>query len=231
MSTAGKAVFLSALTSCMALAAVFLVPVMVFRSMALGMILSVVAVAFASLTLLPALLVALGDRVLVQEERRGSPTSPPSRRWQRWTGVVAAPARHACSRSGSSLLGGLIAPAFGMHLGMPGARVVDKGHTSRDGYDMLVAAFGPGAAAPAFITTPAADATAVVTRVASGVPGVVDARVVTPPASDRPRRRARHRLDARRRPRTGDDGRHGCRSRLHDRRARRAGRRPRRAEP
>src|SRR5436853_1950499 len=40
MSTAGKAVFLSALTVVMALAAVFLVPVMVFRSMALGMILS-----------------------------------------------------------------------------------------------------------------------------------------------------------------------------------------------
>ena len=34
----------------------FVVPVMVFRSMALGMILSVVAVAFASLTLLPAVL-------------------------------------------------------------------------------------------------------------------------------------------------------------------------------
>jgi len=59
MSTAGKAVFLSALTVVMALAAVFLVPVMVFRSMALGMILSVVAVAAAWLTLLPALLVAL----------------------------------------------------------------------------------------------------------------------------------------------------------------------------
>ena len=67
MSTAGKAVFLSALTVVMALAAVFLVPVMVFRSMALGMILSVVAVALASLTLLPALLVALGDRVLVRK--------------------------------------------------------------------------------------------------------------------------------------------------------------------
>ena len=77
MSTAGKAVFLSALTVVMALAAVFLVPVMVFRSMALGMILSVVAVAVASLTLLPALLVALGDRVLVARTPRTA-TSPPS---------------------------------------------------------------------------------------------------------------------------------------------------------
>ncbi len=64
---------------------------------------------------------------------------------------------------------------------MPGAKVVDKGKTSRDGYDMLVSAFGPGAAAPAFITTPAADAPTVA-RIATTVPGVVDTRVVTSPA-------------------------------------------------
>jgi len=64
LQSAGKAVFLSALTVVMSLAAIFVVPIMVFRSMALGMILSVVAVAFASLTLLPAALAALGDRGL-----------------------------------------------------------------------------------------------------------------------------------------------------------------------
>jgi RND superfamily putative drug exporter len=65
---------------------------------------------------------------------------------------------------------------------MPGARVVDTGHTSRDGYEMLTKAFGSGAASPAFVTTPASDA-AKVAQLASGVPGVVDARVVTQPAS------------------------------------------------
>ena len=180
MSTAGKAVFLSALTVVMALAAVFLVPVMVFRSMALGMILSVVAVALASLTLLPALLVALGDRVLVRKNTE-DPDITAETRWQRWTGI-ALRRPIAVLGVGLVLLGGLIVPAFGMHLGMPGAGVVDKGHTSRDGYDMLVAAFGPGAAAPAFITAPASDAPQVV-RTASAVPGVVDARVVTAAAS------------------------------------------------
>ena len=180
MSTAGKAVFLSALTVVMALAAVFLVPVMVFRSMALGMILSVVAVAIASLTLLPALLVALGDRVLVKKNTEDRDITAESR-WQRVTGVaLRRPGRVLAI--GLVVLGALIAPALGMHLGMPGAHVVDKGHTSRDGYDMLVAAYGPGAAAPAFVTTPAATSDTV-TRVASGVPGVVDARVVTPPAA------------------------------------------------
>ena len=38
MSTSGKAVFLSALTVVLSLAAVFVVPVMVFQTMALGMI-------------------------------------------------------------------------------------------------------------------------------------------------------------------------------------------------
>jgi putative drug exporter of the RND superfamily len=70
----------------------------------------------------------------------------------------------------------------GIHLGMPGARVVDQGHTSRDGYDLLVHSFGPGAAAPVFITVPAPVAATVV-RVAAAQPGVVDARVATPTAA------------------------------------------------
>jgi RND superfamily putative drug exporter len=180
MSTAGKAVFLSALTVVMALSAVFLVPVMVFRSMSLGMILSVVAVAAASLTLLPAILVALGDRVLVKKDAK-DPDITAESRWTRWTGV-ALRRPGAVLALGLVVLGALIAPALGMHLGMPGARVVDTGHTSRDGYDMLTSAFGPGAAAPVFITTPSTDAPTV-TRIALQVPGVVDARAATPPAA------------------------------------------------
>jgi RND superfamily putative drug exporter len=180
MSTAGKAVFLSALTIVLSLAAVYLVPVMVFRSMALGMILSVIAVATAALTLLPAVLVALGDRVLIAKSR-SDPDVTAESRWRRWTaqsvrrpGTVLA--------VGLVLLGGLAAPALGMHLGMPSARVVDRGHTSRDGYDLLVSAFGPGAAAPVFITIPQQDANTVV-AIARHQPGVVDAGVVTPPAA------------------------------------------------
>jgi RND superfamily putative drug exporter len=69
-----------------------------------------------------------------------------------------------------------------MRLGMPGARVVDRGNTSRDGYEMLVAAFGSGAAAPAFVTVPASDAAKVV-RIAQRDGDVVDARVVSTPAA------------------------------------------------
>ena len=175
LQSAGKAVFLSALTVVMSLAAVFVVPIMVFRSMALGMILSVVAVAFASLTLLPAILAALGDRVLVS---KGEPDLDRSAegRWTRWTsGALKRPGLTLAL--GLILLLGLAAPALGMRLGMPGARVVDQGYSSRDGYELVVAAFGDGAAAPLFITVDATDAEKVVS-LAQNDTNVVDARFV-----------------------------------------------------
>ncbi|MBI2708582.1 MAG: MMPL family transporter [Actinobacteria bacterium] len=179
LATAGKAVFLSALTVVLSLAAIFLVPVMVFRAMAFGMILSVVATAAASLTLLPAILVALGDRVLVT---RGSkdPDRAAEGRWARWTAA-------AMRRPGVALAAGLgvllllAAPALGMRLGMPAAGVVDRGEQSRDGYDAVVDAFGPGAPAPLFVTVPADDAARVV-NLAEADPGVVAATVVAEPA-------------------------------------------------
>ena len=120
LGTAGKAVFLSALTVVFSLAAVFVVPVMVFRSMALGMILSVVAVALASLTLLPAVLVALGDRVLVTRGH-DDPDVAAESRWTRITGVALR--RPALTlATGVVVLAVLVAPALGMRLGMPGAQ-------------------------------------------------------------------------------------------------------------
>ncbi len=181
LSTAGKAVFLSALAVVLSLAAVFVVPVMVFRSMALGMILAVIAVALAALTLLPAVLVSLGDRVLVTKPE-DDPDRAAEGRWARWTG-------HALRHPGRTLFAGLAlllllaAPAAGMRLGMPGARVVDQGHSSRDGYDMVVESFGPGAAAPMFVTVPEAQANTVV-KVATADANVVAAQVVAQPAAD-----------------------------------------------
>jgi RND superfamily putative drug exporter len=180
LATAGKAVFLSALTVVLSLAAVFFVPVMVFRSMALGMILSVVATAAASLTLLPAILVALGDRVLVARGHEDLDRAAEGR-WARWTAA-------AMRRPGVTLAAGLgillllASPALGMRLGMPGARVVDRGQQSRDGYEAVVGAFGPGVAAPLFITAPA-ERSGTVVDLATADPGVVDARVVSEPSA------------------------------------------------
>lgn len=179
LTTSGKAVFLSALTVVLSLAAVFVVPVMVFRSMALGMILSVVAVALASLTLLPAVLASMGDKVLVARPEDDADRAAEGR-WLRWTGAALAHPRRTLTL-GLALLLLLAAPALGMRLGMPGARVVDEGRSSRDGYEMLVESFGPGAAAPLFVTASSSQSEAVL-AIAAADPGVVDARVISPPA-------------------------------------------------
>ena len=180
LATAGKAVFLSALTVVLSLAAIFLVPVMVFRSMAFGMILSVVATAAASLTLLPAVLVALGDRVLVAKGH-DDPDRAAEGRWARWTaGAMRRPGVTLAAGLGLLLL--LAGPALGMRLGMPAAGVVDTGHQSRDGYDAVVEHFGDGAPAPMFATVPTGQADAVV-AFAVDDPGVVDAGVVSEPAA------------------------------------------------
>ncbi len=63
MDTAGKAVLFSGLTVLISLTAVMLVPSPAFRSMALGIMLSVIFILAATLTLLPAVLAKLGPSV------------------------------------------------------------------------------------------------------------------------------------------------------------------------
>lgn len=165
LETAGKAVFLSALTVVLSLAALFFVPIMVFRAMAFGMIVSVVAVAAASLTLLPAVLAGLGDKVLVNRAKE-DPDRAAEGRWARWTSKALWKPRRTLI-VGLVLMLALAAPALSMRLGMPDATVVDKGAQSRDGNDAVVSAFGPGAVAPFYITTPETDAQKIVDVVAS----------------------------------------------------------------
>ena len=163
LQTAGKAVFLSALTVVLSLAALFFIPVMVFRSMAFGMIASVIAVALASLTLLPAVLAGMGDRVLVHKAEE-DPDKAAEGRWARWTSRALWKPRRTLI-AGLAIMLALAAPALGMRLGMPDATVVEKGAQSRDGSDQVIAAFGPGSVAPFYITTPVADVDAVVAAV------------------------------------------------------------------
>ena len=181
LSTAGFAVLLSALSVIFSLAVVFIVPVNVFRSMAIGMILSVTAVAVASLTLLPAVLLLLGDRVLAT--RSGGQGEAPanasvSLRDRQINFAFRRPGLAVLA--GALILGALLIPALGMRLGMPDARVVDEGHSSRDGYELLTATFGPGAAAPLYVTVDAAEAETVV-MTARDMPDVLAVAVVTQP--------------------------------------------------
>ncbi len=84
MDTAGKAVLFSGLTVLVSLSAVLLVPSPAFRSMALGIMLSVIFVLAATLTLLPAVLAKLGpqiDRFGLSWVHAGEHRSPAFARW------------------------------------------------------------------------------------------------------------------------------------------------------
>ncbi len=144
MDTAGKAVLFSGLTVLISLSAVMLVPSPAFRSMALGIMLSVIFILAATLTLLPAVLTKLGpkvDRLSLPWVHSGEHRSPrfaawAERLWRRPLayGLVAVLALVALS-----------VPVLKLDTGMPSIKVVPAGDSSRQGYDQVQAAFGKGA--------------------------------------------------------------------------------------
>ena len=84
MDTAGKAVLFSGATVLISLSAVMLVPSPAFRSMALGIMVSVLFVLLATLTLLPAVLARLGprvDRLALKWVHSGEHRSPAFAAW------------------------------------------------------------------------------------------------------------------------------------------------------
>jgi RND superfamily putative drug exporter len=160
MDTAGKAVLFSGLTVLISLSAVMLVPSPAFRSMSLGIMLSVVFILAATLTLLPAVLAKLGprvDRLSLRWVHTGEHRSPRFEAWARrlWRrpvpyGIAAVAALVA-----------LAIPVLALDTGMPSIKVVPEQDGSRVGYTQVQQAFGPGATGPLQIVAPRADADAV----------------------------------------------------------------------
>jgi RND superfamily putative drug exporter len=144
MDTAGKAVLFSGLTVLISLSAVMLVPSPAFRSMALGIMLSVVFVLLATLTLLPAALAKLGpkvDAVALRWVHSGEHRSP---RFARW-GERLWRRPYLYGAAATALLVLLALPVLGLRTGMPSIKVVPERDASRVGYTQVQQAFGAGA--------------------------------------------------------------------------------------
>jgi RND superfamily putative drug exporter len=157
MDTAGKAVLFSGVTVLISLSAVMLVPSPAFRSTSLGIILSVVFVLAAALTLLPAALAKLGprvDRLALAWVHPGEHHSPRSAAWgeRLWR----QPLRYGLAAL--ALLVVLALPVFSLKTAMPSIKVVPSGDNSRQGYEALQKAFGPGSTGPLQIVAPTAEA-------------------------------------------------------------------------
>jgi RND superfamily putative drug exporter len=153
MDTAGKAVLFSGLTVLISLSAVMLVPSPAFRSMSLGIMLSVIFVLAASLTLLPAVLATLGpkvDRLALPWAHSGEHRSARFERWARllWRRPLAFGA------AALAALTVLALPVAGLDTGMPSIKVVPETDNSRQGYEQVQAAFGAGAPGALQIVAP-----------------------------------------------------------------------------
>jgi len=170
MDTAGKAVLFSGLTVLISLTAVMLVPSPAFRSMALGIMLSVIFILLATLTLLPATLAKLGPRVdkgalpwAHSGEHRSARFAAWGERLWRRPALYGVPALIA--------LLVLAIPVVGLKTGMPSIKVVPSSNTSRVGYTEVQAAFGTGAPGALQLVGPASQMGAAA-RTAATDPGI-----------------------------------------------------------
>ena len=160
MDTAGKAVLFSGVTVLISLSAVMLVPSPAFRSMALGIMLSVVFVLAATLTLLPALLAKLGPKIDAYPLRWVHSGEHRSVRFARW-GERLWRHPHVYGPVATLILVLLALPVFGLKTGMPSIKVVPASDSSRIGYTQVQHAFGIGAPGALEIVVPAGGSAAV----------------------------------------------------------------------
>jgi RND superfamily putative drug exporter len=166
MDTAGKAVLFSGVTVLISLSAVLFVPSPAFRSVSLGIMLSVIFVLLATLTLLPAVLAKLGPRVNRGKLKWVHAGEHRSKRFAAWAerlwrrpvafGLVA-----------TALLVAATIPILWLDTGMPSIKVVPEGDQSRQGYVLVQEAFGPGAPGALQIVAPAGEIDAVGAQVAA----------------------------------------------------------------
>jgi RND superfamily putative drug exporter len=175
-ATSSRAVFFSGLVFVLALLGMLLVPDSILRSLALGAILVGIVAVAAALTLLPAVLGLLGDRVNALRvpfvgRRIIEGGGVEGRFWARTArGVMRRPLLSITVAT--ALLLAATAPVLDLDTGETGIRVYPESTPSRQGYEALVASFPQAGSEPVGV--------------------VVDGDVASPPV-----RQAVERLDAR----------------------------------
>jgi putative drug exporter of the RND superfamily len=148
--TASRAVFFSGMTVVLALIGMLIIPTTIFRSLAAGAIFVVVIAVLASLTLLPALLGLLGDRVnsLRVFRRKADLGSEQSHRF--WNGIT----RRVMARPVISLVLGagiLIAASiayFDIDTGFSGVSTLPDDSRSKQAFTLLSREFSGGMNSP-----------------------------------------------------------------------------------
>jgi RND superfamily putative drug exporter len=154
VTTAGRSVIIAGGTVVIAVLGLFLTGLPYMYGVALSASLAVLVVMVAAITLLPALLAYLGEKVdrlripfLGRTLRAEGNSHSPAARWSHavqrrpWLAVIGA----------SAVLLALAAPALGMRLGFPDAGNDPPDTMTRQAYDLITEGFGPGTNGPLVI--------------------------------------------------------------------------------
>ena len=145
VGTAGSAVFFAGTTVVIALTGLLVVGIELLTVMALIAAATVAIAVVVALTLLPALLGLVRERICsprarAHQARPGDRSRSPARRWvglvvrHRWAAVLLV--------TGVTAL--LALPLSSMRLGMPSAESYGSGSAQREGYDVVAEGFGEG---------------------------------------------------------------------------------------
>ncbi len=132
--TAGHAVVFSGVTVVLALIGMFLIPQTLFRSLATGAIVAVLVSVMVALTLLPAALALMGDRLeWLPVLRRGGRS-----RRRGWSPVAAVLRRPRLGlAAGVAVMLALAVPALGMSTSSAGVATLPESFASKQAYEVL----------------------------------------------------------------------------------------------
>jgi putative drug exporter of the RND superfamily len=152
-ATASRAVLFSGSVFVIALSGMLLVPSNIMKSLAVGAIAVGIVSVLAALTLLPALLGLLGDRVNALRVPWLGRNVGGAQEGRFWGAVVRAVMRRPVVYlvSFTALLIALAVPAFGLNLGASGVSTLPNRLESRQGYEALTRDFPKVSSSPVLI--------------------------------------------------------------------------------
>ncbi|RAW13426.1 transporter [Paenibacillus taichungensis] len=165
IGTSGSAVFFAGLTVIIALCGMLVIGLTFLSTMALVAAATVLINVFVALTLLPALLGLVGERICSTKAREKSTKHPKAaghgiaHRWvkfvikYRWITIIAIVV----------LLGAAATPITKMEMGIPGASSANLDTTARQGYDAISEGFGEGFNGPLILVAEPNNSSAQVT--------------------------------------------------------------------
>jgi RND superfamily putative drug exporter len=147
IAKAGHSILFSALCVFIGLGSLLLIDIDIFKNVAIGGMTVIVIAVIGSMTLLPALLKVLGDRVYKWPIIRTN--SDASNRWRTFAGFVM---KHPIfiAIAALAILGAGIIPVKNMNLTIPGAGSLPTSFESRTAYDTIEEEFNQDAASTVF---------------------------------------------------------------------------------